>query len=357
MRGIHPTFPAQQEVGMGRKRKAGGFLPPKSDVVFKELMRNEVVRRGFISDVLNIPPEEIKTIRLENPFLSRRSRVEKQCILDVRIQLNDDSRINVELQIRRLAYWDKRSLFYLAKMYTDDLFVGQRYDRLKKCIVISILDFAGDEHPGYHKVYHLRDQEGRLYSDQFEVHIIELNKKLTGDKLDDWIRFFQATSMGELNRLQSGNVGVVEAVEEVKRMNLIRSIRLWYEARQMYQRDQWAIEDAIREDSWNEGHTKGKAVGHAEGMAAGHAEGKAEGHAEGHAEGKAEGKAEGRAEGDLYRSKQSILDLLEELGNIPEDVRCRIDQTRDIETLRKWLKFAAHAKDFDDFREKTTKNL
>lgn len=124
----------------------------------------------------------------------------------------------MELQIRRLAYWDKRSLFYLAKMYTDNLFVGQRYDRLKKCIVISILDFAGDEHPDYHKVYHLRDQEGRLYSDQFEVHIIELNKKLTGDKLDDWIRFFQVKSMGELNKLQSANVGVMEAVEEVKRM-------------------------------------------------------------------------------------------------------------------------------------------
>lgn len=342
---------------MGRKRMTGGFLPPKSDVVFKELMRNEVVRRGFISDVLNIPQEEIKTVRLENPFLSRRSRTEKQCILDVRIQLNDDSRINVELQIRRLAYWDKRSLFYLAKMYTDDLVIGQRYDRLKKCIIISILDFDGDEHPGYHKVYHLRDQEGRLYSDQFEVHIIELNKALTGDKLDDWIRLFQVRSKEELDKLQSGNAGVVEAAEEVKRMNLIRSIRLWYEARQMYQRDQWAIEDAIREDSWNAGHAEGEAAGRAEGQAKGLAEGKAKGLAEDKAKGLAEGQAKGLAEGNLYRSKQSILDLLEELGNIPEDISCRIDNTGDIETLRKWLKFAARAENFDDFREKTAQNL
>lgn len=310
---------------MGRKRVMGRFLPPKSDVMFKELMRNEVVRRGFISDVLDIPLEEIKSVRLENPFLSRRSRAEKQCILDVRIQLNDDSRINVELQIRRLAYWDKRSLFYLAKMYTDNLFIGQKYDRLKKCIVINILDFAGDEHPGYHKVYHLRDQEGRLYSDQFEVHIIELNKELTGDKLDDWIRFFQVKNMGELNKLQSRNAGVMEAVEEVKRMNLIRSIRLWYEARLMYQRDQWAIEDAIREDSWNAGHAEGHAAGH--------------------------------AEGDLYRSQQGILDLLEELGNVPDDIRSYIDCTRDTETLRKWLKFAAHAESFDDFRKKIDENM
>ena len=310
---------------MSRKRMVERFIPPKSDVAFKELMRNEIVRRGFISDVLDIPLEEIKSVRLENPFLSRRSGAEKQCILDVRMQLNDDSRINVELQIRRLAYWDKRSLFYLAKMYTDNLFIGQRYDKLKKCIVISILDFAGDEHPDYHKVYHLRDQRGRLYSDQFEVHIIELNKELTGDKLDDWIRFFQVNSVEELNKLQSGNAGVAEAVEEVKRMNLVRSIRLWYEARLMYQRDQWAIEDAIKEDSWNAG------------LAAGH--------------------AEGHAAGDLYRSKQSILDLLAELGDIPEDVSCCIDGTEDIETLRRWLKFAAHAENIEDFREKIANNM
>ncbi len=302
---------------MGRKTTMGGFLPPKSDVAFKELMRNEVVRRRFISDVLNIPLKQIKTVRLENPFLSRRSRAEKQCILDVRIQLNDDSRINVELQIRRLAYWDKRSLFYLAKMYIEDLFIGQKYDRLKKCIVISLLDFDGDDHPGYHKVYQLRDQKGRLYSDQFEIHIIELNKKLTGDILDDWIRFFQVKNLEELDKLQSGNAGVMEAVEEVKRMNLIRSIRLWYEARQMYQRDQWAIEDAIKEDSWNEGH----------------------------------------AEGDLFRSKQSILDLLQELGDVPADVRRCIDSERDTETLRKWHKFAAHVESFEDFREKITRDI
>ncbi len=102
-------------------------------------------------------------MRLENSFLSRRSRKEKQCILDVRMLLNDDRRINIELQIRRLAYWDKRSLYYLAKMYTDDLYSGQSYDRLKKCIVLDILDLSGDKNPGYHKVYRLRDEDGRLY--------------------------------------------------------------------------------------------------------------------------------------------------------------------------------------------------
>lgn len=283
-------------------------------IPFKELMRNETVRRHFISDVLGIPPENIKAVRLENPFLSRHSRQEKQCILDVRMQLNDDSRINVELQIRRLAYWDKRSLYYLAKMYTDDLFSGQRYDRLKKCIVIDILDFPGDENPGYHKVYQLRDAEGQLYSDQFEVHIIELNKELTGDRVDDWIRLLRVESKEELESMHSGNAGVIRAIDEVRAMNLSRRLKAWYELRLRNQRDRWAIEDAIKEDAYKEGLEKGQLQGQVDG----------------------------------YR--QNILALLEEYGDVPEDIQSRIYAEADPNVLQKWLKAAAHAGSFDNFR-------
>lgn len=320
----------------GWKAGTETFIPPKSDIAFKEMMRCEEVRRHFISDVLGIPLEEIRSARLENPFLSRRSRREKQCILDVRILLNDDSRINVELQVRRLAWWDKRSLFYLSKMYTEDLFTGQRYDRLKKCIVISILEFSGDENPGYHKVYHLRDLEGRLYSDQFEIHIIELNKNLTGERLDDWIRLLRVESEKELDGMQSNNPGVMKAVDEVRAMNLRKWWRTLHEARLKAQRDQWAIEEAMREDSM------------AEGMAAG----KAEGMAVGMAQGMAQGMNQGLAEGELRRSRQAIMDLLEDFGEIPGDIRDHIESEVDRDILKKWLKSAARAANFEDFRHR-----
>lgn len=299
-------------------------------------MRCEEVRRRFISDVLDIPLEEIKSVRLENTFLSRRSRKEKQCILDVRILLNDNCKINVELQVRRLAYWDKRSLFYLSKMYTEDLFNGQRYDRLKKCIVISILDFSGDENPGYHKVYHLRDQEGRLYSDQFEVHIIELNKELTGSRLDDWIRLFRVESEEELEEMHSGNAGVMRAVKEVRTMNLRKMFRTLYEARLKAKRDQWAMEEAMKEDS----------------MAAGLAEGRTQGLAQG----LAEGRTQGIAQGELRRSRQAVLDLLGDFGEIPQDIHNGIAVEENVEVLRRWLKFAARVENFEDFRNKVSQD-
>ena len=182
----------------------GKLISPKDDVSFKYLFLNEVVRLHFISDVLGISPEEICSVRLANTFLWRRYLREKQGILDVFIELNNASKINIELQIKALAYWDKRSLFYLAKLFTEDLLMGDHYEQLKRCICISILGFNLDTRPEYHKVYRLKDQTGYEFSDMLEIHVIELNKTLSGSgRMDEWIQLFNAQPEEELDMLQA----------------------------------------------------------------------------------------------------------------------------------------------------------
>ncbi|MDE6168082.1 MAG: hypothetical protein K2G28_06450, partial [Acetatifactor sp.] len=61
---------------------------------------------------------------------------------------------------------------------------------------------------------------------------------------------------------------------------------------------------------------------------------------------------EGEALGNLKRSRQDILELLEELGSVPEDVRACISSETDTDTLRTWLKAAARADSLDAFRKK-----
>ena len=56
---------------------------------------------------------------------------------------------------------------------------------------------------------------------------------------------------------------------------------------------------------------------------------------------KAEGKIEGKAE--------AILDLLRDLGPVPEDIEKQIAQTTDLELLKKWLKAAARAEGIESF--------
>ena len=106
---------------------------------------------------------------------------------------------------------------------------------------------------------------------------------------------------------------------------------------------QWNWDDAMeveREEAYEEGKI------------AGMAEGKIAGMAEGRIAGMAEGKIAGIAEGKNLGERQAVLDLLEDLGEIPEDIRTRIHTEEDQKNLRQWLKAAARAASFEAFREK-----
>ena len=183
--------------------------------------------------------------------------------------LNDNSKINIELQIRMQAYWDRRSLFYLAKIFTADLLRGENYHKLQRCIGINILNFNLDNDPEYHKVYRLRDRAGRGFSDMIEVHIIELNKRLSGiNQTDEWIKLFRAGSKEELDMLgnQSKNPGILEAIKELSVMNLSKRLRAIHEFNLREQRDKAALEEQIRIDARANGLREGREEGLKQGL-------------------------------------------------------------------------------------------
>lgn len=239
----------------------GKIISLKYDFSFKYLFLNELVRRHFISDALGIPLDEIRSARLANTFLWKRYRKQKQGILDIVVELNNDSKVNIELQIEVLSYWDKRNLFYLSKLFTEGLLSGQRYEKLKRCICISILGFNLDERPEYHRVYRLRDETGHEFSNMLEIHVIELNKPLIGTgRMDEWIRLLNAETEEELEMLEAStkNLGIIEAVREVRDMGLGKTLRLIREARLKEIRDRNAREDYVRKEGLNEGLTRGE---------------------------------------------------------------------------------------------------
>ena len=281
------------------------FIPPKSDVCVKELFQNETILRYFISAVLAVPPEDIRSIHLKNTFLRKRYRKQKQGILDVLAEMNDNTKINIELQVKHYAYWDRRQLFYLAKMYTEDMKSGENYDRLKRCVSISILDFNLTKRKEYHHVYRMRDEQGYEFSDVLEIHILELKKKLEeSGELEEWLRFFRADCEEDLDMIKTKNPGILEAIREVKEMGLSRRLRVRYEAYLKQIRDERAWKTYEREKARNEGH--------------------AEGHAEGRAEGRAEGQADGR--------RQIIRNMIDQ--NLPDQEIIRLSGCSE-EELRK----------------------
>ncbi|MDD6290792.1 MAG: Rpn family recombination-promoting nuclease/putative transposase [Lachnospiraceae bacterium] len=238
------------------------IISPKMDVVFRELMEDDEVRLYFISDVLDLPVEKIRETRLGNPFLRKRLRGMKQGILDVKVYLLDGTRINIEMQLRRQKFWEKRSLYYLAKMFVDVLFVGQDFSRLRRCIGISILDFNLTEDDRYHKVYRMRDEQGMDYSDLLELHILELRKTLKGDKrIDDWIRLFNVRTEEDLDMIKTKNTGIERAKYVMREMSLSESFREMVEYYRKKRMDRKAEDAYVYDQGKQEGRQEGERIG------------------------------------------------------------------------------------------------
>ena len=60
----------------------------------------------------------------------------------------------------------------------------------------------------------------------------------------------------------------------------------------------------------------------------------------------------GHQEGIIEGKVESILELLEDIGTIPDKVRERIHNEKDIKVLNSWLKLAAKAESIDEFVSK-----
>ncbi len=236
------------------------LMKPKIDFAFKEIMEDEKARVGFLSAVMGLNPKDIKETRILNTNLSKKHEDDKQGILDVHLLMNDNLEINIEIQLAELKVWADRSLFYLAKMFTDQISPGDSYRVFKKCVSISILDFKlFDKAEGFYSRFHIREDTcGFLYTDKMEFHVIELPKLPLGisegsPEIELWAKFINAERKEEFDMLAERNPYIESAYERLQIISQDSGKRMEYEAR----------EKAIRD--YNEGLLEAEARGEARG--------------------------------------------------------------------------------------------
>ena len=125
------------------KKDDNFIMLPTVDVCFKGLMYNPKVRKGFIAALLKADPASVRETILLPTALRQEYPDEKLGILDVRTMMEDGAQINMEMQAYPFGEWDARALFYLSKMYAEQIGRGDPYTKLKKCIHVSILGTCG----------------------------------------------------------------------------------------------------------------------------------------------------------------------------------------------------------------------
>lgn len=216
------------------------IMKPKIDFAFKEIMMNDTALTGFLSAVLDIPPESIKKLIRKNTNLQKVHAEEKQSILDVRLVMLDDKgkqrEIDIEIQLSYMTAWADRSVFYVGKMLVEQVDINKHYSNIKKCIGINILNFKYiHDEPRFHTVYHIsEDTSHKVYTDVMQWHLIELPKlpeETDGTPLDKWARFINAEERSELEMIAKGNQYLESALETLEIISQDEQKRLAYTAR------------------------------------------------------------------------------------------------------------------------------
>ena len=220
------------------------LMKPKVDFAFKEIMYDEDALKGFLAAVLGLNVKDIKSVIIQNTDLRKVHTEDKQGILNVNVLMNDNTEIDIEIQLSEMLIWPERSTFYLAKKYVDQIKKGEPYSVLKKCVSISILDFKlfKNEESFYSRFRIMEDTRHFIYTDKMEFHVIELPKlpkeiqKSSSDVLL-WAKFFASEKKEDFEMLAEMNEGIKSAYERLQVISQDDTKRREYDARMKALRD------------------------------------------------------------------------------------------------------------------------
>jgi predicted transposase/invertase (TIGR01784 family) len=158
-----------------------------NDIIFKIVFGTDANRpllRALLNALLGLQgPDRITDLTILNPSIDKEYLAQKDAILDVKAQDTRGRRYNIEVQLASRPAYVARAIFYLARLYTDQLEKGDPYSRLARTIGISLLDFVLiPELPDLHNRYRFYDEaHQRELTDILEIHFIEL-ARFRGDK-------------------------------------------------------------------------------------------------------------------------------------------------------------------------------
>jgi predicted transposase/invertase (TIGR01784 family) len=223
-------------------------ISPRVDVAFKKIFGVEENKDLLISLINSIlgKEDQVLDITLLNPYNPQNFRQDKLSILDIKAKGIDGKRFNIEIQISDEADYDKRALYYWAKLYTEQLKVAQDYSTLAKAIGIHILNFTSiPEAENYHNVFHITEKEnGFAYFKDLELHTIELNKftcdsseelqdivAKTRNALDMWLTFLTRHDLLKADKLpkELDNDKLKKALKVLDVLNFSEEERELYE--------------------------------------------------------------------------------------------------------------------------------
>ena len=213
--------------------------PFTNDYMFRAILQKDKhVLKALVSALLHLEKDSVKEVTITNPIELGAAISDKDFILDIRINLDGEKLIDLEMQVTNQYNWPERSISYAARSF-DHLNSGQDYSEVLTVHSIGFLNYTlFPEAPEFFATYELRNRKsGKLYSSKFSIHVLDLTKIDLATKedkkfgIDRWARLFMAKTWEELRMVAKNNPDLLQASNELYTINKDDLIRQQARAR------------------------------------------------------------------------------------------------------------------------------
>ena len=197
-----------------------------SDMMFHYVMqRSTNALTGLVCALKGISPSDVKELIVTNPIDLNSSG--KETIMDIKLTLNDNEILNIELQVYPDKYWVSRSIIYLCRAF-DNIGKSEDYSTVKSTTLFCITDqeLIKNAEAEFYAKYRLTNiKNHHLYTDKFGINVLQLNhtdKATKEDKHNNlvyWAELFKATTWEEFKALAKNHPDIEEVGNLIFELN------------------------------------------------------------------------------------------------------------------------------------------
>lgn len=245
------------------------LLKPKNDIVFQSLFNknNENITKAFAQALLE---ENIEKIVInEDKELLRERPEDKLGILDLELDVNDNEKVDVEIQLIDKKNFIERLLFYFSKLYQSQMKRGSDYLEAKRVVLIAIIDYPFEltkEIKEMETIWKLHEEKHKnlVLTNYLEIHILELEKvkntylKNKDNKKAQWMLFLDDPNSKEVQDIMQENKEIKEATIEVRKMSEDEKMQRLADLREKAIMDERAIYAGALEKGIKQGLEQGR---------------------------------------------------------------------------------------------------
>ena len=220
----------------------------KSDIVFHYVMQeSENALVGLVCSLKGLDRSQVKKVLLENPIDLNANL--KETVMDIKLTLNNNETMNIELQMYSDAFWKPRSILYLCRAY-DCIGNGDNYSLLKPTTHYCITDQEiGEADQFYSKYLLLNTETYQPYTQKLGINVLQLNHtdKATQEDIENkrvyWAELFKASTWEEFKRLADDDAMIEEVATLIFELNTDNQKKELLEGQRRY-REQMATQYA-----------------------------------------------------------------------------------------------------------------